>query len=342
MGMDDKSINKKILFIATGGTIASRLAEEGGLAPAISAVELLRFVPELADICRIDCIELFRLDSTDIGPEQWVELAGVIREKYDIYDGFVITHGTDTMAYTAAALSYLIQNSRKPIVLTGSQKPICDRGTDAGNNLMCAFAYAADDAAWGVQVVFDNKVILGTRARKVRSKSFHAFASIDCPETAVFCDRKLTHFFPAPENEQPVRFYTRLEPAVFTLRLIPGMTADIFPYLQKWYRGVVIEGFGVGGLPGGKDGALPGHVKDCLASGMLVVFSTQVPHEGSDLSVYEVGRIVKKLPGVMESHDMTPEAAAVKLMWALGQANDPAQARELFMKPVQKDRLVWR
>lgn len=332
--------NKKILLIATGGTIASRPSKTGALAPAISAAELLEFVPELADICRIDALELFHLDSTDMGPKQWVTLTETLQQNYEKYDGFVITHGTDTMAYTAAAMSYLVQNSRKPIVLTGSQKSIYNRDTDARNNLMRAFAYAADDEAWGVQIVFDNKVILGTRARKVRSKSFNAFSSINYPEIAVFRDMQLIHFIPRPESERPVQFFTKIDPAVFTLRLVPGMTADIFPYLQKWYHGIVIEGFGVGGLPGGENGEMLRFVKEWLENGILVVFSTQVQHEGSDLAVYEVGRIAKELPGVMESHDMTPEAVATKLMWALGQTNDPASAKELFMQPVQKDRVV--
>lgn len=335
-----KSVNKKILLIATGGTIASRPTTAGALAPAISAAELLQFVPELADICQIDSLELFNLDSTDMGPEQWVEMVRVLQKKYDLYDGFVITHGTDTMAYTAAAMSYLVQNSKKPIVLTGSQKSIYNRDTDARNNLLRAFAYAADDEAWGVQIVFDNKVILGTRARKVRSKSFNAFSSINYPEIAMFRDMQIIHFIPGPENGHPVQFFTKIDPAVFTLRLVPGMTADIFPSLQKWYHGIVIEGFGVGGLPGGENGEMLKCVKEWLANGMLVVFSTQVQHEGSDLSVYEVGRIARELPGVMESHDMTPEAVTTKLMWAFGQTNDPALAKELFLQPVQKDRVV--
>ena len=155
-------------------------------------------MPELAKLCEIDAVQLFSLDSTNVGPEQWQQLVHAIRQNYDAYDGFVIAHGTDTMAYTAAALSYMIQNSAKPVVLTGSQKSIYNRDTDARNNLYRTFLYASSDFSWGVQLVFDNKVILGTRARKTRTKSFNAFSSIDYPETAVFRDMRLIPFCAAP------------------------------------------------------------------------------------------------------------------------------------------------
>ena len=328
---------KKILLLATGGTIASKPTAAGGLAPAITSEELLSFVPELANLCEIDAVQLFSLDSTNVGPDQWRLLVHAIRENYTAYDGFVIAHGTDTMAYTAAALSYMIQNSAKPVVLTGSQKSIYNRDTDARNNLYRTFLYASSDFAWGVQLVFDNKVILGTRARKTRTKSFNAFSSIDYPETAMFRDRRLIQFLQRPAEYTHAVFSTALDPNVFVLRLVPGMRADIIPLLEGRYRALVLESFGVGGLPGGDDGAMFAAVRDWCGAGHLAVFTTQVPHEGSDLAVYEVGRAVKALPGVLEAHDMTPEATAVKLMWVLGQTTDRAEAEKLFLTPVQWD-----
>ena len=185
---------KHILLIATGGTIASRPTAAGALAPALTSEELIACVPELAELCRIDTLQLYNLDSTSIGPVQWRGIVQAVRARYDAYDGFVITHGTDTMAYTAAALSYMIQGSAKPVVLTGSQKSIYNRDTDARNNLHRAVLYACHPAAWGVQLVFDGKVILGTRARKTRTKSFNAFSSIDYPLTAEFRDLRLVRF----------------------------------------------------------------------------------------------------------------------------------------------------
>lgn len=328
---------KRILLIATGGTIASRPTAAGGLAPALTSAELLACVPELAEVCHIDALQLYNLDSTNIGPDQWIGMVHAVRDHYDAYDGFVITHGTDTMAYTAAALAYMIQRSAKPVVLTGSQKSIYNRDTDARNNLYRAVLYACHPAAWGVQLVFDGKVILGTRARKIRTKSFNAFSSIDYPDTAEFRDLRLVPFLPMPAGYGPVQFQDRLDPAVFVLRLVPGMRADNIPLLAGHCNALILESFGVGGLPGGDDGPLFAAVRDWCAAGRLAVFTTQVPHEGSDLAVYEVGRAAKALPGVLEAQDMTPEAAAVKLMWALGQAADRDEAARLFLTPVQFD-----
>ena len=328
---------KRFLLIATGGTIASRPTAAGGLAPALTSAELLACVPELAEVCHIDALQLYNLDSTNIGPDQWIGMVHAVRDHYDAYDGFVITHGTDTMAYTAAALAYMIQRSAKPVVLTGSQKSIYNRDTDARNNLYRAVLYACHPAAWGVQLVFDGKVILGTRARKIRTKSFNAFSSIDYPDTAEFRDLRLVPFLPMLAGYGPVQFQDRLDPAVFVLRLVPGMRANIIPLLAGHCNALILESFGVGGLPGGDDGPLFAAVRDWCAAGRLAVFTTQVPHEGSDLAVYEVGRAAKALPGVLEAQDMTPEAAAVKLMWALGQAADRDEAARLFLTPVQFD-----
>ena len=299
--------------------------------------ELLACVPELADLCEVSAVQVFNLDSTNVGPAQWQIIVRCIKENYDACDGFVIAHGTDTMAYTAAALSYMVQNSAKPVVLTGSQKSIYNRDTDARNNLYRAFVYAVSDGAWGVQLVFDNKVILGTRARKTRTRSFNAFSSIDYPETAVFRDTRLVTFLRRPTDQPPVRFYERLEPAVFVLRLVPGMRADIIPLLAPHYRALVLESFGVGGLPGGEHGEMFAALRRWCESGRLAVFTTQVPHEGCDLAVYEVGRAVGELPGVLEARDMTPEAVAVKLMWALGQTGDREKAARLFETPIEYD-----
>ena len=129
---------KHILMIGTGGTIASEMSPDG-LTPEISSEQLLAAVPRIGELCEVDCLQLYSLDSTSLRPAHWQGLARAIRERYDDYDGFVVSHGTDTMAYTAAALSYLIQGSPKPIVLTGAQKPIWFDGTDSKRNLTDAF-----------------------------------------------------------------------------------------------------------------------------------------------------------------------------------------------------------
>ena len=328
---------KRILMIATGGTIACKPNRSGRLSPKITSSELLEYVPELAQICEVEARQLYNIDSTNMGPAQWPGIVNMIRENWGMYDGFVITHGTDTMAYTAAALSYMIQKPACPIVLTGSQKSIYSRDTDARKNLLQAFRYAAADGAFGVQIVFDGHVILGTRARKVRSKSYNAFSSIDYPDTAVFRGDHLIRYLDAPAQRPPMRFYTELDPAVFVLRLIPGVTAGIFDYLKEHYDALIIEGFGVGGLPDSGNGALLKALSAWSAAGKIAVFSTQVQHEGSDLEIYEVGRGALELPGVYDAHDMTPEAIVTKLMWALGQTRDQAEAGKLFTEEVSHD-----
>lgn len=328
---------KKILMIATGGTIASK--ETGaGLTPQITSDEILQQVPGLSEICRVDAVQLMNLDSTNINSRHWLTMAECVRQNYDAYDGFVLTHGTDTMAYTAAALSYLIQNNAKPVVITGSQKSIFYLDTDARENLRDAFLYAADDGACGVHVVFDHKVILGTRARKMRTKSYNAFSSIDYPETAIIRNQKLVYYL-QERAEGTVQFYDTLDPGVFVLKLIPGMDADIFSYLKAHYKALVIESFGVGGLPCYGDESFFNAVRDWIASGRVIVMTTQVPHEGSDMEVYQVGHRAKRELGVIEAYGMTSEAVVTKLMWILGRTQDGDEIRRLFESPVQKDQI---
>ncbi len=211
---------KRILLLATGGTIASRKSDNG-LKPQITPEELIEYIPQVKEICDVEAVQLLNLDSTNMEPSHWKLMVHAIREHYDDFDGFVIAHGTDTMAYTAAALSYMVQNTKKPIVITGAQKPIDLEITDAKSNLIDSFLYAADDRSQGVQIVFDGKVIAGTRAKKVRSKSYNAFSSIDYPSLAVIQDMNIMRYIPMLPYEEEVRFYEKLDENVFLMKLIP-------------------------------------------------------------------------------------------------------------------------
>ena len=328
---------KHILMIATGGTIASKETADG-LTPQLTSEELLAEVPELEQLCRIDTVQLMNRDSTNINSRDWLQMAACVREHYDAYDGFVLTHGTDTMAYTAAALSYLIQNNAKPVVITGSQKSIFNQDTDARENLRDAFLYACDDGACGVHIVFDHKVILGTRARKMRTKSYNAFSSIDYPETAILRGRQVVYYIPEQAAGAP-KFYDRLDPGVFVLKLIPGIDAGIFDYLKAHYRALVIESFGVGGLPSYQGSGFERVLREAMEAEKTIVMTTQVPHEGSDMEVYQVGHRAKRELGLIEAYSMTSEAVVTKLMWILGQTDDYAQICRLFRTPVQKDQI---
>lgn len=324
------------MFIGTGGTIASEMSEEG-LLPGLMPAQLLRYVPAVADLCDTGCTQLYDLDSTDIGPEHWLGMARAIRENYGSYDGFVISHGTDTMAYTAAALSYLIQGSPKPIILTGAQKPIGFDSTDSKVNLTDSFVCACAEGIHGVCIVFNGRVIIGTRACKTRSKSFDAFSSINYPNIAVVRDRLLTRYITPECRETPV-FYDALNDRVGLLKLIPGADPELMRFMLDRSDALVIESFGVGGLPQG--GGMHGLVEAAAAAGKTIVMTTQVQHEGSDLAVYKVGHVLRGNPRILEAYDMTTEAALTKTMWILGTTRDAERVCELFYTPVSRDILA--
>ena len=326
---------KKILLIATGGTIASRETEHG-LAPGLTSEELYRSVPETRTFCSVDAIQLLNIDSTNVQPEQWLLMAKTIEEHYDAYDGFVITHGTDTMAYTSAALSYLIQNSNKPIVVTGSQRPLLDPVTDAKKNLLDSFYFACQEKAGGVFVVFSGKAILGTRAKKLKTKSYAAFSSINYPEIAMIDKNRVIQYVTFHYDE-PVRFYHNLVPEVFLLKLIPGMDPGILDYIGEHYRAVVFESYGVGGLPFADQRNFLEKLESLTKHGCYIVVATQAMLEGSDMAVYEVGHKAMDQYDLLQAYDMTIEAAVTKLMWLLGQDLPYEQMKERFYTPVAQD-----
>ena len=325
---------KKVLMLGTGGTIASEVTPSG-LAPALTSAELLRCVPEISSLCSVTCEELFSIDSTNVTPAHWLTIARAIRARYEEYDGFVIAHGTDTMAYTAAALSYLVQDSPKPIILTGAQKPIWFDGTDSKRNLTDAFLYACRGCG-GVQIVFNGRVILGTRARKTYSKSFRAFSSVNYPDLAVVQDEHLLQYIRCESRPRPL-FYDRLDPNVGLLKLIPGTEDALAEFMLDRYDGLIIESFGVGGLPEYDGGHLYDVVRRGVERGKLVVMTTQVPNEGSDLMVYHVGGHLKSTLRLLEAYDMTTEAAVAKLMWIMGQTREFSEVERLFYQPVAQD-----
>lgn len=328
---------KKILLVGTGGTIAAELGDNG-LKPELTSEQLLKYIPDIFEACQVECIQVCSLDSTNMQPKYWVQLAEAIQRKYREYDGFVICHGTDTMAYTAAGLSYLIQGSPKPIVLTGAQKPIGFETTDSKQNLRDAITVAASNMA-GVMIVFSGKIIAGTRARKTHSKSFEAFSSINYPFLGQVRDGRIIQFI-RPESRAVPQFYNKVDDRVALMKLIPGLSCGVAEYLLTRSDALIIESFGVGGLPVYEDGDYYEVVKNGLDAGKLVVMTTQVENEGSDLGVYSVGSQVKRNLPVLEAYDMTTEAVVAKLMWILGQTNDRAWAEELFYTPIACDILV--
>lgn len=325
---------KKILLLGTGGTIASEPGASG-LIPVLTPEELAKQVPEIGELCEVCCEKLFTMDSTNMTPEHWLLIARAIRENYADYDGFVITHGTDTMAYTAAALSYLVQDSPKPIVLTGAQKPILFENTDSKTNLADAFRCAVSGLC-GVMIVFNGKIILGTRARKVRTTSFEAFSTINYPLLGVVQDGFLMEYIRPASRREPL-FFDKLNTRVGVMKMVPGADPGILEYLLAHNDAVIIESFGVGGLPSYQNERFYELIREADEAGKTIVITTQVQNEGSNLAVYEVGNVLKKGLRVLETYDMTTEAVLAKIMWILGRTDKPEEIRELFYQPVAMD-----
>ena len=319
---------KNILLLTTGGTIASKPGGQG-LEPQRSDV-MERELEQLRTYYRITVRDLICLDSSNITPEEWQLIARHIYEDRAGFDGVVVSHGTDTMAYTASAVTFMLPNIDIPVVFTGSQLPLEDMLSDGPENLRTAFAMAASGHP-GVFLAFDRKVMLGCRAVKIRASGFSAFESVNARYAAQVTNRGLavdTSVLPVPGG--PPRLADALSQNVFLLKLTPGLNPAIFDVLAAMgYKGIVIEAFGLGGVNVLHKG-LRG-IRRAVEDGISVVVTTQCLYDSSDLRVYQVGNQLLDL-GVIQGRDMTTEAAMTKLMWALGQNMNPEQVKDLFEK----------
>ncbi len=326
---------KNILMIATGGTIASRLGDNG-LSPQMSGEEMLSYVPQIKNLCNVESIQLMNIDSTNVTPKEWIMLAKAIRDNYEKYDGFVICHGTDTMAYTSAVLSYLIPKSPKPIVITGSQKPIDLVITDAKTNLYDSFLYCVSKKACGVNIVFNGNVINGARAKKMYSKNYNAFSSINYPLVAIIQDGRVMNYRQNKYSGKP-KFYDKLDSSVGVFKLIPGVDSSVLDRYFSFYDAVVVESFGTGGIPDGENSGFYPIIEKWKKRGKILVMCTQVVNDGSDMSVYKVGKSLKDKYKFLESYDMTLEAVVAKLMWILAITKTPSKVEKMFYRNVVDD-----
>ena len=308
---------KKILLIATGGTIASRETAHG-LRPALSG-EDMRTAIGAADAA-IEVIDLLSLDSTNIAPSHWQMIARRVADVRTDYAGFIITHGTDTMAYTAAALYYMLENIDRPVVLTGSQRPLGRDGSDAEQNLRLAYEAACSDFA-GVCVAFGGRLIHGNTAKKMYSLADDAFRSIGRAEVDLSAPS-------APST--PFRLHDALDERVAVIRLYPGMKPiTIDAHIASGYRGIILEGYGCGSVPGddAEESFLPS-LDRARTRACTVVLTTQCIYDGADLSHYEVGVRAAQL-GALAGGSLPIEALYARLMQRLAETPEGETVKSL-------------
>lgn len=306
-------------MLATGGTIACTRSADG-LTPTLHAEDILDAVRGRLP-CEVEARDVFLMDSSNMQPEEWCALAKAIDEALRDCDGVVVTHGTDTMAYTAAALSFMLAGVGKPVILTGSQLPLSHPLTDARQNLLLAVNAAMLGVA-GVYVCFGSSVISGVRCVKTHTTSLDAFSSVNAPMAGRFDVDGVRIDNPQPYEPlivgEPYRLRASIDPRVFLLKLVPGTSPDVLKFVgEAGYRGLVIEAFGLGGLHYIRRN-LVAALKKLSERGVYVLVVSQCLYEKADLTIYEVGRGLDR-EKVSSGRDMTTEAAVCKLMWALGQ-----------------------
>lgn len=306
---------KKLCWLATGGTIASR-PSDCGLAPGFTAEEMLALTPELNKYGDIDCFDIMKLDSTNLQPEDWQYLVEQIAEKYHSYDGFVITHGTDTLNWTCCALHYMLENLAKPIAVIGSQLTIEEVGTDAKENLNAAFAVASSDKI-GVFAICGGQIMEGLWAKKLYSEDMRSIQSVNKLPVATFKGHEIKwNEYESPLINGELIIHHNLELKVAQVKIMPGLACEIlFNLAQMGYKGIVIEAYGAGGIPftENKHRDIIKAIEQLTKQGIKIICTTQCLYDGVHMDRYEVG-IKACRAGVIPAGKLSTEAATVKLM----------------------------
>ncbi len=323
-----------ICLLFTGGTIASVMDEKiNALVPAKTPDQLLSLAPKLADEFDIDIIFIDNVDSTNIQSSHWTKLAKSIEQNYDKYDGFVVSHGTDTMAYSASALSYALQDLGKPVVFTGAQLPPDHISSDAKNNLVNAFRIASMDLG-EVVIAFGHEIVRGNRATKQSETDFNAFQSPIYPilgkirtEITMYGDYKRR------DKTRKIKVFPEFVSDIFVLTITPSLNPKFFDLLiDNGVKGFIVNAFGTGNVPN-KENALVWCIKKANEKKIPVIISSQCIGGTARMLTYEVGITALEAGGIPGA-DMTVEAATTKLMWALGQTNDINEVKSIMKRNI--------
>jgi L-asparaginase len=306
---------KKLLLLHTGGTLGMSGRRPDALKPGSFFRTVRERVPELTKLARLEFEVFSNLDSCEMQPELWTRLASTVAQRLPRFDGVVITHGTDTLADTACALSFMLTGLNKPVVLTGAQRPLGETRTDARLNLIDAVTSALHGPR-EVTVCFDSHLYRGNRVRKVSIAEYDAFDSPNHPVLGVLgVDAK---FQPGLQRRGPVKLKEKLDPRVFLLRIFPGLDPRIPMAILPNVKGLVVEAYGAGNFPSDPSlgRSLTQVFERARALGLPVVVVSQAPRNGVDLSLYESGNQARAF-GAISGGDLTVSAAVVKLMHGL-------------------------